>query len=186
MYAEDRERIIRNVRESVEEAGQSPEDSAYYFVIGLCVAIFAGLILITANVKYKTNQLDMYGQKIKEEIAKDSDQSNKDLQVDDLNNQIASLQLALSKRIDFGKFFKDLSQNQYKRSKWSSISLNSEKVSISMEADNFEDMSKSVKAFENMPSLRHVSLSNVNVNSGNSVSYTLDLIVDYSAYKVVK
>lgn len=53
MYTDDRERILRNVKQSVEEAGQKPEDSAYYFVIGLSVAIFVGLIVIISNIKSK-------------------------------------------------------------------------------------------------------------------------------------
>lgn len=185
MYADDRERILRNVKQSVEEAGQKPEDSAYYFVIGLSLAIFVGLIVIISNIKYKTSQLEVYGQKIQTEVTSQLKAVGGNNQLDDLNNQVAALQLALSKRIDFSKFFQDLTANQYKKSKWTAINLDSDKVAITMEADNFDNLNSSLKSLENIKAVQEATLSGVSVNPDNQhVSFTVELIVDFSAYKV--
>lgn len=98
---------------------------------------------------------------------------------------MASLQLALGSRLDFSKFFNDLAANQYKRAKWTSISLDSGKVAISMQADNFDDLNKSLKSLQNMSSVSAASLSGVNVNPDNrKIDYTIELKVDFSPYKV--
>lgn len=189
MYADDRERILRNVKESVEGAGQKPEDSAYYFVIGLCIAIFAGLIVVVANIKFKNNQLAVYGQKIQTEVNEPlkSQTGNKDLAIENLSSQVEAFQVALSGRVDVGKFLSDLASNQYKNSKWTNLSLNSNKVAITMEADNFEDVSKSLKSLQNIKSVQKASLSDVNVNPGdNTIDFTVELIVDFSDYKAGK
>lgn len=187
MYTEDRDRILRSVKESVEEASGNSEDSIYFFVIGLSFAVFAGLLLVTYNIKYKTNQLETYGQKIQSEINEPLKSVTKNSDIEDLTKQVEALQVALAGRIDFGQFFKDLSANQFKNSKWTSISLNSQKIAIQMEADNFEDVSKSLKSLEKIKSVQEATLSNVNVNpDSKNVSFTVELKVDFGNYKVKK
>jgi len=186
LYADDRDRIVQNVKESVEEAGQNPEDSAYYFVIGLCVAVFVGLIVIIANIKTKTNELQVYRQKTQEEVTKQLSSSiSAKNQIEDLNSQVEVLRLALSQRIDFSRFFKDLSSNQYQRSRWTDITLDSNKIAISMEADSFDDLNKSVKSLQNIPAIKTTSLSDVDVNpDSQKIQYIVELTVDFNSYRV--
>ena len=187
LYTEDRDRIMRTVKESVEEASGSSEDSIYFFVIGLSFAVFAGLLLVTYNIKYKTNQLETYGQKIQSEINEPLKSVTKNSDIEDLSKQVEALQVALAGRIDFAQFFKDLASNQYKTSKWTSILLTSQKIAIQMEADNFDDVSKSLKSLEKIKSVQEATLSNVNVNPDNKkVSFTVELKVDFNNYKVKK
>ena len=186
MYNDDRDRILRSVKKSVEEAGQKPEDSAYYFVIGLSFAISVGLIIVVSNLKFKENQLEVYGQKIQNEVTIPLKKMNaNDNQIKDLNSQVNALETALSKRIDFGKFVSDLIHYQFNASKWTNLIVDSDKVAISMEADNFDGLQKSLKSLEQIPSITNTSLSDVSVNPDNQkVSYTVELTVDFSRYKV--
>jgi hypothetical protein len=187
LYTEDRDRILRSVKESVDEVSNRSEDSIYFFVIGVSFAVFAGLILAVYNIKYKTNQLETYGQKIQQEINEPLKQVNKDSDINDLSKQVEALRVALAGRYDFSQFFKDLASNQYKNSKWTSLSLTSQKIAIQMETDNFDDVSKSLKSFEKIKSVQDASLSNVNVNPDNKkVSFTVELKVDFNSYKIKK
>jgi len=68
LYEQEQNRVISSVKESVEEAGQKSEYYAYYFIVGVSLAIFAGLILSMANLKSRQNQLDSYKQKIQNDV----------------------------------------------------------------------------------------------------------------------
>ena len=186
LYADDRDRMLASVKESVEEAGNKSEYSAYYFVIGLSLAIFAGLIFIVANIKSKENQLEAYKQKIKDEVTSPLDKlASSNGQSKYLDSQITALQTALSKRIDFASFMKELSQKQYKDARWTSFNLSSQTIAIKMQANNFDDMNKSVKSFREAKGVKEAKLSQINVNpDNNQVTYTIDLSVDFNVYKV--
>ena len=186
LYADDRDRVLASVKESVEEAGNKSEYSAYYFVIGLSIAIFAGLIFVVASIKTKQNQLEAYDQKIKEEVTNPLNQlASSNGQSKYLDSQITALQTALSKRIDFAAFLNELSQKQFKFAKWTSFNLSSQAVSIKMQANNFDDMNKSVKSFRSAKGVKEAKLSQISVNpDNNSVTYTIDLSVDFNVYKV--
>jgi hypothetical protein len=186
LYLDDRDRVLASVKESVEEAGNKSEYSAYYFIIGVSLAVFAGLILIMTNIKSKQNQLEAYKQKIKEDVTAPLNQiTSTQGQSKYIDSQITVLQTALSKRIDFAAFMKELSQKQYKNSRWTSFNLSSKIVSIRMEADSFDDMARSVKSFKEVRGVQEAKLSDVKVNpDNNSVAYTIDLVMDFNIYKI--
>lgn len=186
MYADDRERIVASVKDSVEEAGSKSEYSAYYFIIGLSVAIFVGIILVIANIKTKENQVAAYQQKIKEDVTNRINEiSSTQNQSKYLDSQITALQVALSKRIDFASFLGELGQKQYKDARWTAFNLSSSTVKIKMEADHIEDTAKAVSAFQAARGIREAKLSQVQVNPDNGrVSFVIDLTVDFSQYKI--
>lgn len=187
MYVDDRDRVLASVKESVEEAGNKSEYSAYYFIIGLSLAVFVGLILLMANIKSKENQLEAYKQKTREDV---TNQLNKIAasqgQSKYLDSQISALQIALSKRIDFASLLSELSSKQYKNARWSAFNLSSKAVSIKMEAGSFDDAAKAATSFKEAKGVKDAKLSKVSVNpDNNSVSFTIDLTVDFNTYKVV-
>lgn len=186
MYEDEQNRVISSVKESVEEAGQKSEYSAYFFIIGVSLAIFVGLILGMANLKSKQNELEAYKQKIQNDVnAPLSKYSGSSSQVKYLSSQVSSLKIALSKRIDFASLLSELVKNQYQRAMWTNFSLSSSEVTIEMKADNFDEMNKSIKALGLAKGVKEAQLSEVSVNPDDgSVSYTAKLQVDYNFYKL--
>jgi len=186
LYEDEQNRVISSVKESVEEAGQKSEYSAYFFIIGVSLAIFVGLILGMANLKSKQNELEAYKQKIQNDVnAPLSKYSGSSSQVKYLSSQVSSLKIALSKRIDFASLLSELVKNQYQRAMWTNFSLSSSEVTIEMKADNFDEMNKSIKALGLAKGVKEAQLSEVSVNPDDgSVSYTAKLQVDYNFYKL--
>ncbi len=187
MYVDDRDRVLASVKKSVEEAGNKSEYSAYYFIIGLSIAVFVGLVLLMANIKTKENQLEAYKQKTREDVTNQLNKiSSSQGQSKYLDSQISALQIALSKRIDFASLLSELSSKQYKNARWSAFNLSSKAVSIKMEASSFDDAAKAVTSFKEAKGVKDAKLSKVSVNpDNNSVSFTIDLTVDFNTYKVV-
>ncbi|MFH1855169.1 MAG: hypothetical protein ABH810_02050 [bacterium] len=186
MYEDEQNRVISSVKESVEEAGQKSEFSAYFFIIGVSLAIFAGLVLGMANLKSKQNELETYKQKIQNDVNVPlSKYSGSSSQVKYLSSQISFLKIALSKKIDFASLLNELVKNQYQRAKWTNFSLSSSEVTIEMKADNFDEMNQSIKALGLAKGVKQAQLSEVSVNPDDgSVSYTAKLQVDYNLYKL--
>jgi len=186
LYEDEQNRVISSVKESVEEAGQKSEFSAYFFIIGVSLAIFAGLVLGMANLKSKQNELETYKQKIQNDVNVPlSKYSGSSSQVKYLSSQISFLKIALSKKIDFASLLNELVKNQYQRAKWTNFSLSSSEVTIEMKADNFDEMNQSIKALGLAKGVKQAQLSEVSVNPDDgSVSYTAKLQVDYNLYKL--
>ena len=186
MYEDEQNRVISSVKEIVEEAGQKSEYSAYFFIIGVSLAVFAGLVLGMANLKSKQNELESYKQKIQNDVNVPLSQySGSSAQVKYLSSQISFLKIALSKKIDFASLVNELVKNQYQRAKWTNFSLSSSEITIEMKADNFDEMNQSIKALGLARGVKQAQLSEVSVNPDDgSVSYTAILQVDYNLYKL--
>lgn len=185
MDISDQKRILDSVKESITETTQKTEESASYFIIGLASAILVAVIIILAAVSGKNAQIDTYDQQIKTDVTDQLKNLEKEQkQISSVFTQLDALETSLTKRLKYSQVLSDLGKNQYQKSRWTSITVKGEAVSISGEADGFEDVAKTVVGLKNLKSIKAVKLTSATLNQEKAVvGYVIDLTVDLKEYR---
>jgi len=184
--SEDQNRLLDSVKNDITASPQKKsEEVTAFFIIGLAVAVIAGTVFVLADIASKKAKVTALNQQIVSDVttplktmAKESKQSEQIL------TQIDALTLAISKKTKYSQIIKDLRDNQYKQSQWTSFSFNNGKVTIAGNAGNFEDVNKSVVALRQTKSVTSVKLVTVNINpESQKVEFSVDVTVNMDLYK---
>jgi len=180
----DQNRILESVKESITETTQKTEESASYFIIGLSGAIVIAVLVLLAAVSGKKAQIASYDQQIQSDV---TDQlkglSVEQDQISSVFTQLDVLETSLLRRVKYSGVFSDLAKNQYQKSKWTSVTVKDNIVSITGEANNFEDVAKTVVAYKSLASVTDAKLTSANLNQERQVvSFVIDLTFDLKGY----
>ncbi|MCX6809944.1 MAG: PilN domain-containing protein [Candidatus Berkelbacteria bacterium] len=188
MSSEEQNRLLDSVKDDITASPQKKsEEMTAFFIIGLAVAVVAGTVFVLANISSKKAKITSLDQQIASDVTaplKTMEKESK--QSDQVLAQIDALTLAVSKKVKYAQAIKDLRDNQYKNSQWTSFSFNNGKISISGNSDSFEGVSKSVVAIRQTKSVTDVKLISVNINAETQkVEFALEVTLNMDLYKTI-
>lgn len=185
MDISDQNRILESVKESITETTQKTEESASYFIVGLAAAVVIAVIVVLAAVSSKNAQIATYDEQIKTDVTNQLANLEKEQkQISSVFTQLDTLESSLSKRIKYSQLFSDLTKNQYQKSKWTAVTVQGDAVSITGEANSFEDVAKTVVALKSLESVKNIKLTSATLSQERQViSFVIDVKVDLKGYK---
>jgi len=185
MSSEEKHQILEAVKQEIRaDEGRDNEARLSYFVIGIFAGVLVALILMMAwqkSKEYKISALDQTVADTDKNLKALDDQESQSI---GLLKQLDIFSVALSGRYNHSTILNDLRANQYKKSKWTSLSFSKDGVVVSAQTDSFEDVAKSVSALKNMKAVKEVNLTSAGLNSETKkIDFEMTVLIDLSAYK---
>lgn len=185
MSSEEKHQILEAVKQEIRaDEGRDNEARLSYFVIGIFAGVLVALVLMMAwqkSKEYKISALDQTVTDTDKNLKSLDDQESQSI---GLLKQLDIFSVALSGRYSQSTILNDLRSNQYKKSKWTSLSFSKDGVVVSAQADSFEDVAKSVSALKNMKAVKEVNLTSAGLNSQTKkIDFEMTVLVDLSSYK---
>lgn len=165
----------------------SKEDVVAYFIFGIALAAIVAIIPVLIIAKTKQSKIDSLATQYQQEVT-DQLSSLKKEQADQalMVKQVSALSTALASRTKNSQILEAFGKNTFKKAKWTAMTLDSSgSVSLSLTADSFDDMAKTVAAYRNMPSVSSIKLTSAVKNeASNKVDFTVEVKVDTKQYAV--
>lgn len=164
----------------------SKEDIVAYFVLGVSIAAIVSILPILIISRTKQSKIASLDTQYQENVATQLvslKQEKADQEA--ISKQISALTSALSSRTENSLFLAALSKNTFKRSKWTAMTMSDDTVSLSISADSYDDMAKTVSAYRAMDSVKSVKLTSAGRNdSSGKIDFSLELSFDKSLYVI--
>lgn len=162
----------------------SREDVVAYFIFGIALAAIVSIVPVLVISKTKESKIASLEQQYKQEVT-DQLESLKKEQKDQvlMARQIDALSVALQSRIKNSQLLEAFGRNTLKKTKWTALTLSDSSVSMSLVADNFDDVAKTVSAYRGMESVKSVRLTSAASNEeSGKIDFAVDVTVDMSQY----
>lgn len=164
----------------------SKDDVVAYFIFGIALAAIIAIIPVLIISKTKQSKIASLDTQIQQEVTDQLKALEKE-QGDQVvvAKQVNALSSALASRTKNSQILEAFAKSTLKKSKWSSMTLAGGAFSISLSADNFDDMAKAVAAYRKMDSVKSAKLTSAvkNEESGK-VDFSLEFTVDTKPYIV--
>ncbi len=186
MSSEEKRQILESVKQEIKaDEGRDNEARLSYFVIGIFAGVLIAIVFMMAWQKSKEVKLSAQNQTLADLDKNLKTLENEHSQSIGLLKQLDIFSLVLAGRYKQSSILDDLRKNQYKKSKWTNLSFSKSSIVVGAQADNFEDVAKSVAAFKNMKAVKDVTLTAASINSDTKkVEFEMTLMVDLDLYKI--
>lgn len=164
----------------------SKEDVVAYFIFGIAFAAIIAIVPVLIISKTKESRIASLEQQYKQDVT-DQLSALKKEQKDQvlMAKQIDALSVALDSRIKNSQLLEAFGKNTLKKTKWTALTLDNGALSLSLSADNFDDVAKTVSAYRNMESVKSVKLTSATNNeSSDKIDFAINISVDMSQYIV--
>ena len=183
----EKNKLLESFKSEVTETEDTKETSVAFVLIGLAIAVVVAVVVLFAFNSSKNNQLSALDQQIQNDVTVPlKNLAGEKKQTDSILDQISVLTTVLNKKLTLSQMLIDLSNNQYKLSRWSSLSYSQDKVTITAVADNFEDVLKTYNALKATKSVKSAKLVSTNINENTKkIEFTMEFSVNTDLYKVV-
>lgn len=187
MQDEEKRRFVENIKEEVNESQTKTADIFAYFVVGLFCAVLVLIIVVYGLERSKNNAIAALDESIKIEVTDPlSAMAKERKQNDDVIRQLATLTTALSGRVKYSQLMTDMSSGLYKKSMWTTFSLQDNVITISGVADSFDDAAKTVAAYRKLKTVKEIDLKSVNLNSEiGKVDFSYTITFDNKNYTYI-
>lgn len=164
----------------------SKEDVVAYFIFGIALAAIVAIVPILIISKTKESKIASLEEQYKQDVT-DQLSALKKEQKDQvlMAKQIDALSAALDSRIKNSQLLEAFGKNTLKKTKWTALTLDDGSLSLSLTADNFDDVAKAVSAYRNMDSVKSVKLNSATNNEASGkIDFAVSVSVDMSQYTV--
>lgn len=171
-------------RDIASSYGVSKEDIISNFIFGIALAVVISVLPVLIISKTKQSKIDslqaQYQQEVTDQLATlKKEESDQALMV----KQIEVLTTALSSKVKNSSMLDAFNKNTFKRSRWTSMSLDEGTITLSVSSDSFDDMAKTTAAYRGMSSVESVKLTDAALNEETGkVDFSLELDVDKKSY----
>lgn len=158
-----------------------------YFIISICVVTIVSSLLVAYLQAAKAAAASQMEEKYQTEVAPTLDSTlftQKETAVNNVGEQVASLQSSLAQRIYFSPFFTELERVTYKDVRYTKVVVNSEgEVAIEGVASSFTALAKASDALGTSSKFTSVELVSAEKQADGQVFFVIAVALDPTLFK---